>query len=94
MPILKSAKKALKQSLVKRSRNYKTRRTVKDAIKEVVTAAKTGKAKDAQALLTQAYKVIDTAAKKNVLNRKNADRKKSKMSKLIAGLNKKAETKE
>lgn len=93
MPILKSSKKALKQSLVKRSRNYKMRRALKDSIKEVVLAAKEGKAKNPQALLTKAYKVIDTASKKNIIHRKNADRKKSKMSKLIDSLTKKPEPK-
>lgn len=93
MPILKSAKKALKQSLVKRTRNYKMRRALKDGIKEVVSASKAGKAKDPQALLSQAYKVIDTAAKKNIIHKKNADRKKAKMSQLIAGLSKKSEPK-
>lgn len=89
MPILKSAKKALRQSLVRKSRNYKTRKLLKETLKEVAEAAKTGKATEAQKIMSKAYKIIDTAAKKHIIHRKNAARKKSHVSKLIAGMGKK-----
>lgn len=52
-----------------------------------------GKKEDAEALLKKTYKVIDTAAKKNIIHPNNAARKKSQMAKLIVDMGKvKAET--
>lgn len=84
MPIIKSAKKALKQSLVKRERNFRVRRTIKETLKELTATTKTGDVDAAQKMLSKAYKVIDTAAKKNILHNKNAARKKSSLANLVA----------
>ena len=89
MPIIKSAKKAAKQSLVKRDRNYLTRTALRKALRAFSDAVKGGKKAEAQKLLTPAYKIIDTAAKKHIIHKKNADRKKSRVSKLIANMGKK-----
>ena len=95
MPILKSAKKALRQSLVRKARNYRLRRTLKDVLKEVTDVTKSGKAAEAQKVMSKAYKIIDTAAKKHIIHKKNAAHKKSHVSKMIAGMGKKkAEAKE
>lgn len=84
MPITKSALKASKQSRVRQTRllPYKTRmrtlmRSVRDAVKE-------GKKAEAEKMLPQVYKAIDMAAKKRIIHRKNADRKKAAMARLFA----------
>lgn len=94
MPILKSAKKALKQNITRRARNFDTRRLVKDASKDFLTNAKKMSPEEAQKALQKAYKVIDTAAKKRVLHKNTAARKKSRLAKLAAlAVNKKSTVK-
>lgn len=84
MPIIKSAKKRVKQTEVRKARNYKTRVAVKKAIRAVTEAVKAGNKAEAEKLLAPAYKIIDTAAKKNVLNSKTAARRKSSLANMIA----------
>lgn len=84
MPIIRSAKKQLRQSLKKRSRNFETRRALKDSIKAVAIAVKAGKAQETQEALRQAYKIIDTASKKYILPFNTAARKKSKIARWVA----------
>ena len=76
----------MKVSRKKRVRNYQTRDILKEAIKEVQEVAKGGNASEAKKVLDKAYKVIDTAAKKNIIHKNNAARKKSSMAKLVAGM--------
>lgn len=86
MPIIKSAIKRARQNDVRRARllPYKTR--VKTAMRKVKDLAKSGKQADAQKFLAEAFSAIDTAAKKNIIHRKNADRKKALLSRLVAGV--------
>ena len=88
MPIIKSAKKRVKQTAVRKARNYNTRTAVKKAIRALNDAVKAGDKKAAEVALSAAYKVIDTAAKKNVLNSKTASRRKSTLAGLVAGIEK------
>jgi ribosomal protein S20 len=89
MPILKSSKKRVKLALRKQARNYNTRTAMKKAIRRVEEAVKAGDAKQAEVELTTAYKVIDTATKKNVIQKNTASRRKSKLARSIAGISKK-----
>ncbi len=89
MPITKNAKKALKQSRVNQKRNYNTRSKYKRAMREVEDAIKAGKADEATKALPRAQKEIDMAAKKNVLHKKTAARKKSLLARMIAKLSSK-----
>ena len=84
MPIIKSAKKAVKQSLVKRIRNVRTRRALHDVQKDFYDLVKAGKTEDAAKDLNKVYKVIDTASKKNVIPFNRASRLKAKAAKAIA----------
>lgn len=90
MPIIKSAKKAAKQSLTKRDRNYLTRTALRKALRAFSDAVKGGKKADAEKLLPAAYKIIDTAAKKKVLEKKTASRRKSLLARHLAAMGKKA----
>lgn len=84
MPITKSAVKAAKQSKVRQTRllPYKTQmRTLMRKMRDTVAA---GKKDDAVKLLPSVFKSIDMAAKKNIIHRRNADRKKASMAKLVA----------
>lgn len=85
MPIIKSAIKRAKQAVVRRERNIATKKNVKSAVKEF-TAKPTAKS------LAAAHSEIDTAVKKNVLNRHTAARRKSVLSKLAKEAGVKLET--
>ena len=82
MPIIKSAKKAVRGSLRKKAFNDRQKHAMKDIIKKIEKTAKTDK-KKAEKLLSLAFAVIDKAAKKGVIKKNNAARKKSRLSKLI-----------
>lgn len=84
MPIIKSAKKRVKQSAKRQDRNYKVRGDVKKVIKEITSLVKSGKKSDAEKMLPKAYKIIDTAGKKNVLNKKTSARRKSSLAKAVS----------
>ena len=76
MPITKSAKKALRQSKKRAVRNLKVKRTAKRALKDL---ARSGDA----ALLPQAYKALDKAAKSGVIKKNTASRMKSRITKRL-----------
>lgn len=89
MPITRSAKKAMRQADARRELNKGTATKVKTFVKKVLVLSKTDPA-GAEKLLPQAFKVIDTAGKKNIIHRKNADHKKSLLARSIAVAKEKA----
>ena len=74
MPIIKSAIKRAKQTIKRRDRNVATKRDIKDAVKAFM-------AKPTAASLSKAQSEIDTAVKKNLINKNTAARRKSNLSK-------------
>lgn len=74
MPIIKSAIKRAKQTLVRRSRNQATKKDIKSALKAF-------QAKPTAASLSELQSAIDTAVKKNVLNARTAARRKAQYAK-------------
>ena len=82
MPITQSAKKAIRGSLRKRVFNDARKKAMKDTIKKLEKLAKTDKAAAAK-MLSGAYAAIDKAAKKGVIKKNNAARKKSRLVKLV-----------
>lgn len=74
MPIIKSAIKRAKQTVVRRERNIATKRALKEAVKAF-------NAKPTATTLSAAQSAIDTAVKKNVLNKNTASRRKALLSK-------------
>ncbi|OHA46647.1 MAG: 30S ribosomal protein S20 [Candidatus Terrybacteria bacterium RIFCSPLOWO2_01_FULL_44_24] len=83
MPVTTSAKKALRQSTKRRQANQKNKRAVDSAEKQIKKLVKTGKRQEALQYLPRAYKVLDKAAKKGVIEKNTAARKKSRLAKLI-----------
>ncbi|MCK9185947.1 30S ribosomal protein S20 [Candidatus Gracilibacteria bacterium] len=84
MPVIESAKKQMRQSLKKRERNTPVRTELKSVFKKALLLIKEAKFEEAEKFLTKAYSVIDTAAKKNLIHRNNAARKKSRLAKTLA----------
>ncbi len=79
MPIIKSAKKALRSSKRKKVMNTKRKEGMKDAIRDVKKLLSEKKRKEAEALLAKAYQAIDKAAKRGVIKKNAANRKKSRL---------------
>ena len=84
MPITKSAKKALRQSLRRRTRNVQKKQKIKNLLKEVKKLISQKKIEETKKLLPQVYKILDKAAKTGLIKKNTASRKKSRISKLIS----------
>lgn len=84
MPIIKSAKKRVKQAAKtqERKREFKTRMLT--MIKNIVKFVQLGEVEKAQSFHAEAQKSIDTAAKKNIIHKNNANRKKARIARVIA----------
>lgn len=78
MPVLKHAKKKLRQDKKRTATNKK----VKDLYKDLVKAAK---ANPSQETLGKAFRGIDKAVKNFIIHKNKAARMKSSLSKLLAG---------
>jgi len=83
MPIIKSAKKALRASARKRVFNLKRKDAMKSAVKDVKKLVADKKVKDANKSLSAAYQAIDKAVKRGVIKKNTAARKKSRLAKSI-----------
>jgi len=86
MPITRSAKKALRTSLKKRSFNLARKDRASKAVKNVKKFVAEGKKKEAVAALSQAQKALDKAVKGHSLDKNTASRRKSRLSKLVKNL--------
>ena len=84
MPITKSAKKALRQNKRRRERNLRRLDVLKNTIKKIKKLVEANKKEEALKLLPITYKAIDKAAKAGIIKKNNADRKKSRLTKLIS----------
>jgi len=88
MPQTHSAEKYIRQSKKRHALNLQYKRKMKDLIKELRTLVAKGKKAEAEKLLPQVYKAIDKAAKKNVIKKGNAWRKKSRLTLAIGKIGK------
>lgn len=86
MPITSSAKKALKQSETKASRNRRFTALYKETLKAFERAVKGSETKEATSLLSKLFSRVDTLVKKNILHKNNAAHKKSRFSKMLKSL--------
>ena len=80
MPITKSAKKAIRASARKRVFNLARQENLKEAIKALKLASKDKK--EISKALADAYQAIDKAAKRGIIKKNTASRKKSQMVKI------------
>ncbi len=80
MPITAGAKKALRASFKKQVFNTRRKRAMHDAIKAVASAKTKA---DAEKTVTAAYKAIDKAAKRGVIKKNTASRKKARVARML-----------
>lgn len=88
VPIIQSAIKRARQNLVRAERIRPVRSYMKTMMKKMTDLTAQKKVEEAKKILPEVFSAIDMAAKKNVIHIRNADRKKSKMSKMLAALSK------
>lgn len=84
MAITTSAKKAHRSSLKKRVFNVRRKRVLTSTVKTVRKAVSGGDVKTAGESLSAAYQAIDKAAKRGIIKKNAASRKKSRLAKSIA----------
>ena len=80
MAITKSAKKQIRADEKKAAFNLRRKRAMKAIIKEIDKLLVANKVDEAQKKLSEAYKIIDKAAKMNSIKKNNASRTKSRLS--------------
>ena len=83
MPITKSAKKALRASRRKQVFNLRRKSELSRVIKEYKKLVANKALNEAQKLLPKLQKAIDKAAKKGVIKKNTASRKKSRLVKKL-----------
>ncbi len=86
MPIIKSAKKRVKITEKKTLRNRQNRSALRTAIKRFESAIAAGEMETAQIELVRAESTIDRSAKKGIIHKNNAARKKSRLNKMFNNL--------
>lgn len=83
MPIIKSAQKQMRQTKTRTVRNKVAKDAYKTKIKEIKKGIGVLDSKKLQEKISESYKLIDKAAKKNILHKNAAARKKSQIAKLV-----------
>ncbi len=83
MAITESAKKAIRQSAKRNKQNIVYKDNIKKLIKEARAFVLAKKMDEAKKLLPNIYAALDKAAKVGVIKKNNADRRKSRLTKLI-----------
>lgn len=86
MPIIKSAKKRMKQTAVRRSRNQNTKRSLRAEMKALAAAIEAKDGKKATELLKKVQSNLDKSVKKNVLKKNTAARKMSRLTEQVKAL--------
>lgn len=84
MPNTKSAAKAMRQAIARRARNLNVKDKFKFAVKEVKKLIAAGQKTDAVEAMKRAMSALDKAAKKHVIKKGTASRKKSRLAKALA----------
>lgn len=83
MPNTKSAIKAARQNLKRRVTNVNALEAIRKTAKAVKKLAAGTDVKEANKALSAAFAALDKAAKKNIIHKNNASRKKSRLAKLV-----------
>jgi len=84
MPNSQSAKKELRKTKIRTTRNSTQKKKIKDTLKKITKAIQSDKLDEARALAQEAATLLDKAAKSNIIHKNKAARKKSRIQKAIA----------
>jgi len=83
MPIKASAKKELRKALKRRVWNLQRKKAVKDVTKKIKKLLVAGSKDEAKKMISVAYQAIDKAAKRGIIKKNKAARKKSRLMKMF-----------
>jgi small subunit ribosomal protein S20 len=84
MAVTKTAKLAIKKSQANKIINDRRKKTMKDTVKAVRSNVAKKDVATAEAGLSAAFKALDKAAKRGVIKKNQASRKKSRLAQAIA----------
>ncbi len=82
MPITKAAKKSLRQNLKRKILNLRYKRSMKEKCKKLESLCAAGKKEEAKNMLPEAMRAVDKAAKRGIIKKNTAARKKSRLSRV------------
>ncbi|KKS26158.1 MAG: 30S ribosomal protein S20 [Parcubacteria group bacterium GW2011_GWA2_42_11] len=83
MPIKASAKKELRKGKRRQARNLARKNALKNSVKSVKKLFSAGQIDEAKKLIAAAYQAIDKAARRGVIKKNTAARKKSRLMKML-----------
>lgn len=83
MPIMKSAKKRLRQNIKRNLRNRVHKSALKTQMKKFLSSLKGGNVQAAEEELRRTIKKIDKIAAKGIIHKNTASRKKSRLTKRL-----------
>lgn len=83
MPNIKSSIRSVKTDAERRAKNTPIKAALRNASRKVVALTETGAQEDAKATLATASGLIDKAARKGIIHKNAAARKKSRLAKKV-----------
>lgn len=83
MPNIKSSIRSVKTDAERRAKNAPIKAALRNASRKVVALTETGAQEDAKATLATASGLIDKAARKGIIHKNTAARKKSRLAKKV-----------
>lgn len=81
-----SAIKETRKNVKRRAKNAKTKSTIKELIRTVNSAIVSKNLEAAKTAIKSAFSALDKAAKKNIIHKNKADRKKAELAKNLKKL--------
>ncbi len=88
MPVIKASIKSVRQTKVRTARNRHYESRMKSMIKLFLGYIRKNEYEKANKILSDVVSSIDTCAKKNLIHKNNAARKKSRLQRALSGLQK------
>ena len=90
MPVIKSAKKRVRQTAKATARNMRIKKSLREAVKHLQTAIDKRDHKKIKQTQSQVDSILDTAAKKKLFHKNKVARKKSQVAKTVKAATKKS----
>ncbi|MCB1141172.1 MAG: 30S ribosomal protein S20 [Leptospiraceae bacterium] len=86
MANLRSSKKDIRRTEKRKARNSAQKSTIRTYAKNILKSIKAGNTEEAANMFNSYASLLDKAAKKSLIHKNNASRKKSRMAKKITAL--------
>lgn len=83
MPNIKSSIRSVKTDAERRAKNAPIKAALRNASRKVVSLTETASKEDAQTTLVKASSLLDKAARKSIIHKNAAARKKSRLAKKV-----------